>query len=145
MNYLRKTLFLIPAVAVLTALTSCGGIQSEYIPPAIIIPENIKSIAVRPFKNETAQPGIGNKLWLAVTDEFIRDGRIGYIDDEKKADGVVVGTIRQYTETELSHDVNLVPLEYQLWIVMNLKFLDQSKNQYLWEEPLLEQKTSIFC
>jgi hypothetical protein len=120
------------------------GMQSEYIPPAIIIPPHIKAIAVKPFENETSQPGIGNKLWLATTDEFIRDGRIRYVDDEAKADGVVVGTIRQYRETELSHDANLVPLEYQLWIVMDLKFLDRTNNQYLWEEPLLEQKLRYF-
>jgi len=32
----------------------------------------IKSIAVKPFENETSQPGIGNKLWLATTDEANR-------------------------------------------------------------------------
>jgi len=93
---------------------ACGGMKSEYVAPSIILPPNIKSIAVRPFENTTSQTGIGNKLWLAVTDEFIRDGRIAYIDDEKKADGVVIGTINQYRETEISHDVNLVPKEYQL-------------------------------
>jgi hypothetical protein len=125
-------------------LTGCGGTQSEYVPPSIILPPHIKSIAVKPFENETSQPGISNKLWLATTDEFIRDGRIAYSNDENKADGVVVGTIKQYRETELSHDANLVPLEYQLWIVMDLKFLDKTNNQYLWEEPLLEQKLRYF-
>lgn len=125
-------------------LAGCGGTQSEYVPPAIILPPSIKSIAVKPFENETSVPGIGNKLWLATTDEFIRDGRIAYVEDVNKADGVVVGTIKQYRETELSHDQNLVPLEYQLWIVMDLKFLDRKNNQYLWEEPLLEQKYRYF-
>jgi hypothetical protein len=125
-------------------LTGCGGTQGEYVPPAIILPASIKSIAVKPFENETSETGIGNKLWLATTDEFIRDGRIQYIDDVNKADGVVIGTIKQYRETELSHDANLVPLEYQLWIVMDLKFLDRKNNQLLWEEPLLEQKLRYF-
>src|ERR1043166_4973123 len=87
-------------------LSGCNSMQSEYTPPSIIIPPNIKSIAVKPFENETSQPGIGNKLWLATTDEFIRDGRIAYNDDEKKADGVVVGTIKQYRETALAYDSN---------------------------------------
>ncbi len=125
-------------------LTGCGGTQSEYVPPAIILPPHIKSIGVKPFENETSQPAINNKLWLATTDEFIRDGRIAYENDANKADGVVVGTIKQYRETELNHDANLVPIEYQLWIVMELKFLDKSNNQYLWEEPLLEQKLRYF-
>lgn len=118
--------------------------NAEYVPPTIIIPQNIKSIGVQPFENKTSQPGIENKLWLAVTQEFINDGRIRYMDDAKKADGVVVGTIIQYVETETSHDQNLIPTEYQIWVVMNLKFLDQTKNQYLWEEPLMEQKFRYF-
>lgn len=125
-------------------LSGCGA-TGEYEPPAIILPPNIQSIAVRPFENETAQPAIGNKLWLAVTDEFIRDGRIAYSDDEKRADGIVVGTIKQYRETALNYDANLVPIEYQLWIIMDLKFLDKEKNQYLWHEPYLEQKLRYFA
>ena len=39
----------------------CGGTQSEYVPPAVILPPHIKSIAVKPFENETSQTVIGNK------------------------------------------------------------------------------------
>src|SRR5688572_10169626 len=105
-------------------ISGCGGVKSEYVAPNIIIPPHIKAISVRAFENQTSQPDIGNKLWLATTDEFIRDGRIRYTDDENKADGVVVGIVRQYVESPLSFDVNLVPREYQLWIIMDLKFLD---------------------
>lgn len=139
-----KRSFSFAAASLPFLLSACGGLRTDYVPPAIIIPPHIKSIAVRPFENETSQPGIGNKLWLATTDEFIRDGRIAYVGDEKKADGIVIGTIKQYKETELSHDVNLVPLEYQLWIIMDLKFLDRANNQLLWEEPNLEQKLRYF-
>jgi hypothetical protein len=121
-------------------LSGCGGMHSDYEAPNIILPPNIKSIAVKPFENQTSETGINNRLWLDVTDEFIRDGRISYEADPNKADGVVVGVITQFKETELSHDVNLVPLEYQIWAIMNLKFLDRANNQYLWEEPRIEQK-----
>jgi hypothetical protein len=133
------------AVLLLTGLIGCSGMTSNYEAPAIILPASIKSIAVRPFENETSQPDIGNKLWLATTDEFIRDGRIAYNDKEALADGIVVGTISQYRETALSYDTNLVPLEYQLWIIMDLKFLDRHNNQYLWHEPYLEQKFRYFA
>jgi len=136
--------FLLVAFA-LTSLTGCKGVDSQFQPSVVILPPGIKSIAVRPFENETSQPAINNKLWLATTDEFIRDGRIAYIAEEAKADGVVVGTIRQYRETALSYDTNLVPLEYQLWIIMDLKFLDRPNNQYLWHEPYIEQKLRYFA
>ena len=135
----------VACAAALSLLAGCNGVESQYQPPAVILPANIKSIAVRPFANETSQPDINNKLWLATTDEFIRDGRIAYTDNEKNADGVVVGTIRQYKETALSYDTNLVPLEYQLWIIMDLKFLDVKNNQYLWHEPYIEEKLRYFA
>lgn len=142
---MKTRLFALTAFStIFLSLTGCGT-QADYVPQSIIIPPHIKTIAVRPFANETSQAVIGNKLWLATTDEFIRDGRIRYMDDEKKADGVVVGSIKQYRETELSHDANLVPLEYQLWVVMDLKFLDVKNNQYLWEEPAIEQKLRYFA
>lgn len=139
------TLAVVATAAALSVIAGCGGVESQYQPSGVILPPNIKSIAVRPFENETSQPAINNKLWLATTDEFIRDGRIAYSADEKKADGVVVGTIRQYRETALSYDTNLVPLEYQLWIIMDLKFLDVKNNQYLWHEPYIEQKLRYFA
>ncbi len=151
MQMTRRAQALLAAVAVvatafaLTVIAGCGGVESQYQGSSVILPANIKSIAVRPFENETSQPAINNKLWLATTDEFIRDGRIAYSADEKKADGVVVGTIRQYRETALSYDTNLVPLEYQLWIIMDLKFLDTKNNQYLWHEPYIEQKLRYFA
>ncbi len=141
--WFRSTAVAAVAASCALLLNGCGA-QADYQAPSIIIPPHIKSIAVRPFENQTSQPGIESKLRLATVDEFIRDGRIRYSDDESKADGVIVGTIKQYRETELTHDQNLVPLEYQMWVVMDLKFLDRVNNQYLWEEPLLEQKLRYF-
>jgi hypothetical protein len=65
---------------------------------------------------------------------------VAYVDDVSKADAVIVGTIKHFHETILSHDVNLIAQEYQLWVIMDVKLLDQKNNQYLWDEPLLEQK-----
>lgn len=139
-----RRLSLLTVTAMLAGFTGCGGMKSEYQPPAIILPSHIKTIAVRPFSNETPEADINNRLWLASTDEFIRDGRIAYSDSEEKADGVVVGRIKKFLRTEISHDVNLVPREYQIWVIMDLKFLDRANNQYLWEEPYLEQKFRYF-
>jgi hypothetical protein len=126
------------------SLFGCGSmkdnVKTSYEAPSVIMPADIKTLSVKPFENETSESGINSKLWLATTDEFIRDGRIRYVDKEESADGVVIGTIKQFRETEFSHDVNLVAKEYQIWVVMDLKFLDRAKNQYLWQESNLEQK-----
>lgn len=142
-----KNLFLWLGASFVVAglLSSCGGVKSEYVAPAIIIPPDIKTIAVRPFDNQTSIPAAGTKLWLAVTDEFIRDGRIAYVDDEAKCDGVIVGTIKFFRDDmPLTYNQNQVPIEFQAWVIMDVKFLDKNKNQYVWEEPNLEQKLRFF-
>lgn len=132
---------LIAAGFPLLFLSACGGgVRSEYASSVIVLPPHIKSIAIAPFQNETSHPLTGNKLWLAVREKFVRDGRVAYVDDEGKADAVIVGTIKHFHETVLVHDVNFIPQEYQLWVIMEVKLLDKANNQYLWEEALLEQK-----
>lgn len=145
MNSLRRWASIsLVAVSMLGCGSMKDNVKTTYEAPSVIMPADIKTLSVKPFENETSESGINSKLWLATTDEFIRDGRIRYVDKEEIADGVVIGTIKQFRETELSHDVNLVAKEYQIWVVMNLKFLDRNKNQYLWEEKNLEQKFRYF-
>ena len=126
-------------------LNSCAGTQAEYQPPSIILPPHIKSIAVRPIDNQTSQPDIDNKLWLAITNEFIRDGRIKYADKEADADGIVIGTLKQYRETELSHDVKYDPAR--------ISTLDRHGLEDSWTNPTtntsgksrcLEQEAPLF-
>lgn len=140
------TIFFVPLVSIF--LFACGGAREStrmsYDPPSIILPSNIKTIAIRRFENTTSLVDSGNKLWLATVDRFIRDGRISYVDDESKADGVIIGTIKYYQKISVSQDVNFVTSEYRLWMIMDLKFLDREKKQYLWEEPNLEQKFTYF-
>lgn len=133
------------AITLAIALTvGCGASNQNskinYDPPAVILPSHIKTIAIRPFANTTAAQINDNKLWLATVQRFLKDGRVAYIDDEGKADGVIVGTLKYYRNLPLSQDANRINTEFQLTVIMDLDFLDRTKQQYLWEEPNLERK-----
>lgn len=137
----KSVFFLFASVGgILFFLSGCGGTQSEYIAPVIVLPPHIKSIGISPIKNDTSQTFAENKFYLAVREKFVRDGRVAYIDDLERADASVIITVKHFHETVLVRDVNFIPREYQLWLILDVKLLDRKENRFLWEEPLLEQK-----
>lgn len=120
------------------ALAGCGE-MSEYRGPAVLtVPTHIQKIYVRAFRNRTQFFGLEDKLRLRVEQEFIRDGRLPYAGSEDKADGFVDGEIVNYIRQVTTYDGNNQPLEYRLWVIMNLRFFDRVKNLALWEEPRME-------
>lgn len=124
----------------LIALTSgCAtdGPDMSYRPTPQILPANIQRIALRQVVNKTQQFGLEDKLLLRVRDEFLRDGRYPLLP-EASADGVVHITITRYILTPIQYDSNLIPTAYKLRILVDLTFVDRSKNAALWEEPNLE-------
>ncbi|MBI4051159.1 MAG: hypothetical protein HY400_01500 [Elusimicrobia bacterium] len=117
-------------------LLSCGGPDVTYRPAPQILPMHIKKLAVRPFLNKTQQFGLEEKLTLRVTDEFLRDGQFPVVP-EGQADGAVVGEITRYILTPVQYDANLVPTVYKLDVIINLQFIDRTRNVILWTEPNL--------
>lgn len=128
----RLTLFIL-----LASLAGCSN--SVYEPSALLLPPHIKSIAVRRFVNKTPYYGLEEKLWLAVTNQFIQDGRIAYAASESQADGVVAGEVSRYILQPTAFDANLVPQQFKLTILIDLRFIDRVTNTLLWEEPRLEE------
>jgi len=108
-----------------------------YKPTAQILPQHIRKIAVRPAVNKTQQFGLEDKLTLAILDEFLRDGQYNIVP-EAQADGVVVPTLTRYILTPVQFDAVLTPIAYKLEILLDLQFIDKTKNVILWDEPNLD-------
>ena len=129
--------------AVLAAVLSSGCQKYYYNPAPQILPAHIQKIAVRAFANHTQQYGLEDKLTLATQSEFNRDGRF-QITTEEQADGVVIGDITRYILEPLSYDVNHVPTEYKLWVLVDLTFYDKVKNLSLWKEPNMSEEIRYY-
>jgi len=125
------------------ALSGCGG-ESVYTAKPLLLPTHIRSIAVRPFINNTNIPGLERKLLLRVTEEFMREGRLPVVSNENDASGIIAGDIARYIREPLSYDANHVVEEYKLWVVIDFKFIDRVNRTQLWEEPRLEQSYRYF-
>ncbi len=119
-------------------LYGCGG----YVPTPIL-PEYIKSIAVNNFSNKTINYGIEEKLTVAVTDEFLRDGRLD-ITREQSADASLSGVITQYVLEPVSYDEHDVIEEYKLWVTVDLTFKDLTNGSILWEQQGMQGSVNYF-
>jgi hypothetical protein len=124
-------------------LGGCGETDG-YKPSAILLPAHIRRIAVRPIVNKTQYFGLEEKLRLRIEEEFIRDGRLPYVNREEESDGIVSAEIVRYIREPITYDDNHVVQEYKLWVIINLTFIEKAANAVLWEEPRMEQEYRYF-
>lgn len=134
---MKKYLFL-----TVVFLVACASDNIVYRPAQQILPNHIKSIAVRNFSNKSQQFGLEERLTLKVIDEFLKDGQYKIVP-ESEADGVLSGEITHYILTPIQYDQNMVAVVYKLNVIVGVRFLDRKRNSYLWEEPAL-QTTKIY-
>lgn len=117
----------------------CG----EYKPQPQLLPQHVRTIAVKNFANKTANYGLEEKLTLAIVHQFIQDGRV-QISGQEKAEGLLSGEITRYILEPLSYDANQVVEEYKLWVLVDVSFTDLTTGQILWIEENLEAETRFF-
>ncbi len=144
MNHLRSAAQIGFAAALACLLSACSEVSGYRGPSTITIPPNVQKIGVRPFRNRTQFFGLEDKLRLRVEEEFIRDGRLPFVNREAEADGVVDGEIVNYIRQVVTYDANNQPQEFRLWVIMNVRFIQRADNVLLWEEPRLEQEYRYF-
>jgi hypothetical protein len=90
-----------------------------------------KNIYVKPFINNTEQFGLEAKFTNEVIEEIIADGRLSFINTESDADVILIVTIKQYTLTPFTYDVNMLPEQYKLKVIVSVSLVDNYNNIYL--------------
>jgi hypothetical protein len=102
------------------------------------LPPNIKTVAILPFDNQTAEPTLTQEVSSRVREAV--EGRLGLRQaSERQADAVVRGTITRY-EPDLpvaytgDEDQDVVTVTRRLvQITVSVEILDQRANKPLWE------------
>lgn len=77
----------------LVVLAACTTV----VPPSRTLPEHIKRIYIREFKNSSRLFGAQADLTLAVNDEFMLDGRLDVVQNER-ADVRLEGRVKSFKE-----------------------------------------------
>jgi lipopolysaccharide assembly LptE-like protein len=122
--------FLVSLSAVL--LGGCYGFAGGGLPPTI------KTVAVLPFDNQTAEPTLTQEVSVTVREAV--EGRLGLRQaGERQADAVVRGSITRYepdlpvayTGNEGENDVTVTRRQVQ--ITVSVEILNQHTGKPLWE------------
>lgn len=131
-------------LACLAGLMGCAGLDEFRQPANVILPPSIQKIGLQTFKNQTQYFGLEDRFRYYLEQELIRDGRLPFEGTVDKADGVLEGEIVNYIRQVVTYDSNNQPLEYRLWVIIDVRFFDRRENKVLWEEPRLEQSYRYF-
>jgi len=130
---MKKIIFLF-SVVFLAACSTPGSV--EYKPYDQLTPQHIMKISVRPFINSTEVFALEDKLTLAVTDEFLRNGQFQIVN-ESQADGIIIGQISRYLMVPLQYDSQMIPTTYRLDVWLRVQLMDVKTGVSIWEEPAL--------
>lgn len=105
------------------------------------LPGHIRTVAILPFDNQTAEPSLTFEVTEAVTEAL--EGRLGLRSaSEATADAIVRGTITQYApdiplsfQTGEARNVNVTRRRVQL--SLSVEIYDQLEDRVLWQRSSL--------
>lgn len=126
---LRFFFGVIALFAVLFAVVDCGY---HRIQKGTNLPGDIRSISIPVFRNDTYEAGIEVLLTDALKTQFIRSGFV-VVTDTDKADAVVVGTIRSFSNSPIGFSDSQFAVEYRASVKMRIKIVAKNGN-VLWED-----------
>ncbi len=107
----------------LAALTTYGC-GYHFAGQGSILPQNIKSISIPVFENDVQQPNLDIIVTRAVTDTFIRDGRLAVVNGG--ADSLLLGTIKSYVLEPVAFDNLNRVTQYRIKMMVKVKFTDNT-------------------
>ncbi|MFH1415027.1 MAG: LptE family protein [Elusimicrobiota bacterium] len=101
--------------------------------PIEVVPDHIRTLNIKTFRNETQQIELTSALTEKVTDEFVREGRLTVVNT-KESDSSLEGTIINYSKAPLGYDENFVAQQYMITLIVNIRFYDHINGVRLWED-----------
>lgn len=100
------------------------------------LPPHVRTIAVLPFENETAQAELQREVWQALRGEM--QARLGVRDaPESRADAIVRGTLLRYdVDIPIAYAANtrqVTSARRKLQLVCDIEIVDQKTGKTLWQ------------
>lgn len=99
------------------------------------IPDNVKTVYITTFANDTTVVGLEQRLTDAVIRELSARRRLTPVSDRTKADAELEGRITSYGLNPVRFDNDGRALEYQIAISARLKLVEKATEKVLFEEP----------
>jgi outer membrane lipopolysaccharide assembly protein LptE/RlpB len=120
-------------ISLLLSLTACGYHTAGH---AVQLPQDVKTIAVPAFKNETTTYRIEQMLTASVVREFTTRTRYHIVNDASDdADATLRGTVLSTSATPLAYDTNTGRAASVLVVVSIKVSLSDRHGKVLYQDP----------
>jgi outer membrane lipopolysaccharide assembly protein LptE/RlpB len=136
MRVARLPQFFLPAFCLLACLltTACGYHTAGH---AVQLPDNVKTIAVPAFKNETLTYRIEQMLTASVVREFTTRTHYRILNETSEdADATLIGTVLSTTASPLTYDTATGRAASVLVVVSMKVTLTDRSGKVLYQNPL---------
>ena len=129
------------ALLLLIELSACGY---HLVGTTSFLPEDIETLYVEKFKNQTRWVNMDQRLMEQMTLEWVRRGRLRLVDSAAQADVVLSGVIQRLAVIPVSYDEQGRANEYQMSLVamVQLKDVRGDEPEILWEDKAFSRRTS---
>jgi outer membrane lipopolysaccharide assembly protein LptE/RlpB len=129
------------ALLLLIELSSCGY---HLVGTTSFLPEDIETLYVENFKNQTKWVAMDQRLMEQMTLEWVRRGRLRLVDSAGQADVVLSGVIQRLAVIPVSYDEQGRANEYQMSLqaMVQLKDVRGDEPEILWEDKAFSRRTS---
>ncbi len=117
----RKLIF---CLLVIFFLTGCAGIERRSIPA------DIRDLAVVPFDNSSAEPGLENILTDEIIQQFLAEGQLNLVQPGQ-ADVILEGSIDRYRRIPLIYDDRDRVQQYRLRVDISFQLIDPDTERAL--------------
>ena len=132
---------LLVALLLVVELTACGY---HLVGTTSFLPEEIETLHVENFGNQTKWVAMDQRLKEALTLEWVRRRRLRLVDNPVHADVILSGTIQRLAVIPVSYDEQGRANEYQMSLqaMVQLKDVRGEEPEILWEDKAFSRRTS---
>ena len=99
------------------------------------LPENVKSVYVASFVNETTRVGLEQRITDAVLRELSARARLKPVADRSAADAELSGKLMSYDVQPVRFDTTGRAVEYQISVTAKITLTDRATEKPLFDDP----------
>ncbi len=133
-------------VVCLVVVLSVGASGCGYhlVGTSSFLPEELQLLYLDKFKNMSSWSDVDQRLNESLAREWVRRGRFELVEERKKAQVVLEGTIRGISMVPVALDDRGRATEYQMTLTVSVQLLDVrgEEPEVLWEDKAFSRRTS---
>lgn len=124
---------LLALLAIVPALSGCG--YALVGTGRGVLPENVKTVWVDTFENDTAKVGLEQRITEAVLRELSARARLEPVRTREAADATLTGKLASYAVEPVRFDQSGRAIEYQITVVARVTLTDRATEKPIFENP----------